>query len=122
MSTSKDNIFNIFEMVLWFIFAICSICVYISTFQLFKDTYFYVAASSLIGITLIVRRAKIFTWYTFISGLIYAGCILNYFLTHLFCFVKKHRLSIIMINIESQIDKECTKQKCTYQHKPEQYF
>jgi hypothetical protein len=82
MSTSKEKFFNIFEIVLWFIFAICSICVYISAFQLFKDTYFYVAASSLIGITLIVRRAKIFTWYTFISGLIYAGCILNYFLTN----------------------------------------
>lgn len=82
MNDSKLSILNITEIMLWCLFFICSLYVTISTAQLFKDVFYYLSSSSIIAITLIIRKAKVFKWYNFVLGLTYAGCLLHYLLTN----------------------------------------
>ena len=84
MEKIKNNLLQISEYVVWVVFFAAFTCISISTTQVFKDTYYYIATSALLLFVMIVRRLKIFSWYNLSVLAVYGASALHWLYLHRF--------------------------------------
>ncbi len=88
LKTKEKNIFrgelfiSLAMLFLWMIFEYCMIHVTVSLSNVPKYFYYYVGASSFIGIILFVRKAKIFKWFIIAPLIIFFGFTLFFYFIH----------------------------------------
>ena len=88
LKTKEKNIFrvellNSLAMIfLWMIFEYCLIHVTVSLSNVPKYFYYYVGASSFIGIIIFIRKAKILKWYIIAPLVVFFGTTLCFYFIH----------------------------------------
>lgn len=78
--TNKLN--NAVSVVLWALFVYCMIHVTVSLSNVPKFFYFYIGASSFIGIILLIRKVQIFKWYIIVPIIAFFGNVLYFYFIH----------------------------------------
>ena len=82
MTKSDSKLTSFFECSLWFFFFYGFIHVTISVTQTIKDIYYYMAASALGCIALLVRRTLKMTWWIAVSIVLYVGYVVYFLYFH----------------------------------------
>ncbi len=84
MKNLKGKLTAAAELILWVVFFSAFTCIVISETQVFKDIFFYIAASSLLLFVMLVRKIKLFSWYNLLIMGVYGAASLNWLYVHRF--------------------------------------